>query len=388
MKGALKIWIFWFSFQLLASFFLFNYSPIDFRLGFTFVEVGMSGSLPGWIASRANFDGFHYVKIATENYGEYQQTFFPLLPILIRILSFISIDNLTTLGLIMNASLSLATVVIWYNILERTFSGSLAKKSIITMLAFPSAFFLFTLYTESLFIFLLGIYTYSVINQKKPLAIISGILLGLTRLVGIFAIAIPFSYFAFSYFRDKKRVWGYITSALGPILGLILYISYLFVRYKSPLLFITAQKGFGNERATEHIVIIPQVIWRYIKIIFSAGFDFGYFVAIVELIMFLFVGYFLMRKSLALWRSISSDLIKKEYSPLEVGLLIFSVANLILPTLTGTLSSVPRYALPGISLYITMAQILPKKILLALLMALLMLQIILLAFFQKGYFVS
>ncbi len=36
--------------------------------------------------TRANFDGFHYLKIARDSYGYLQEAFFPLYPLLIKLL--------------------------------------------------------------------------------------------------------------------------------------------------------------------------------------------------------------------------------------------------------------------------------------------------------------
>ena len=72
----------------------------------------------------------------------------------------------------------------------------------------------------------------------------------------------------------------------------------------------------------------------------------------------------------------------------RLGLNLFSFANIILPTLTGTLSSVPRYALMSLSVFIFLGEI--KKTRIKILMGALffILHVVLLSFFIQGYFVG
>ena len=73
----------------------------------------------------------------------------------------------------------------------------------------------------------------------------------------------------------------------------------------------------------------------------------------------------------------------------EVGLLLFSLANILFPTLSGTLSSIPRYGLVGVALFIWASSAIKKPSLrFAYLLLCALTQILLFVLYTHGYFVS
>ena len=54
---------------------------------FPYKEIALEYNLPRILTALANFDGAHYLLIAEQGYYQYQQAFFPLYPLLIRLLS-------------------------------------------------------------------------------------------------------------------------------------------------------------------------------------------------------------------------------------------------------------------------------------------------------------
>jgi len=67
---------------------------------------------------------------------------------------------------------------------------------------------------------------------------------------------------------------------------------------------------------------------------------------------------------------------------------LFSFANLLLPTLTGTFSSIPRYSLFSISIFIYLGQLKNNYIKYLILIIFVILHILLLGYFTQGYFIS
>src|SRR3989338_5625766 len=154
----------------------------------------------------------------------------------------------------------------------------------------------------------------------------------------------------------------YLILILSPILGLGLYCFYLWKTTGDPLFFLTSQPIFGANRSS-HLILLPQVYWRYFKIFITAAHDSRYFVSLIEFLMFNFVFTILF---LDLFKNLRIKNWKLALSGVEglkirnydlLGLNLFSLANLILPTLTGTLSSIPRYALFSLSFFIFFGQI-------------------------------
>src|SRR5688572_13183072 len=56
-------------------------------LGFPHEDILKSYTLPSFLTSFGNFDGAHYISISDVGYQLYQQAFFPLYPMLIKLFS-------------------------------------------------------------------------------------------------------------------------------------------------------------------------------------------------------------------------------------------------------------------------------------------------------------
>ncbi|MGB9883259.1 MAG: hypothetical protein ACPLRN_01960, partial [Microgenomates group bacterium] len=68
---------------------------------FPYKETLNQYQLPFWLSKLANFDGVHYLLIAKNGYSQWEQAFFPLYPILIKIIN-IFINNYLLTGLLVS----------------------------------------------------------------------------------------------------------------------------------------------------------------------------------------------------------------------------------------------------------------------------------------------
>ncbi|MDP2632629.1 MAG: hypothetical protein Q8P25_02815, partial [Candidatus Curtissbacteria bacterium] len=133
----------------------------------------------------------------------------------------------------------------------------------------------------------------------------------------------------------------------------------------------TSQQIFGNERSTESIILLPQVLYRYVKILLSTtGLLFTSALLEVTATIFALILVISIRKK-----------IPKEW-------FVFSLFTIFIPTLTGTLSSMPRYIIVVFPIYIALATIKSNvvKIILAIIFTSLLL--ILTGMFAQGYWVA
>jgi len=72
-------------------------------------------NLPYPLWTFANFDGVHYIRIAQDGYEQkFTQAFFPMYPILIKLFSFIALDNLLVSSLILSNAAFLAGLILFY----------------------------------------------------------------------------------------------------------------------------------------------------------------------------------------------------------------------------------------------------------------------------------
>jgi len=326
----------------------------------------------------ANFDGEHYLSIAQNGYGQGEQAFFPAYPFFIRILAKPFGGSLVSLGwvglLIANISFFLALYG-FYKLIRLDYKERIAKLTIILLLLFPTSFYFASVYTESLFLALV-IWSFYFARKKKWWAAI--ILAGIsssTRFVGI----LLFPILALEMWSGRKKRFSlkyYLPLVLAP-LGLLAYTYFLKVDTGDPLAFIHTLSGFGEQRSVTPIPL-PQVFYRYIfKILPNVNYSF-FPVAFTSVLEFLLGLGFLVLSVIAFFR-------------LRLSYALFLAGGYLIPTLTGSFSSLPRYVLVLFPTFILSALWLSKKprwLQSGLLLTLLILLGIATALFVRGFWVA
>lgn len=354
---------------------------------FPYKEVLVDYGLPSFISSFANFDGVQYLTLVREGYNTYTQAYFPLYFLLVRTVSFLfptpsfpRPHNDLVAALLISNVLFLGALFVYKKYLSLYFSKNRSSVmwALILLLSFPTSFFFGAVYTESLFFIL---FISSLYFLKRKNYVVAGLLAATSsaaRLMGVF-LFIPFIFHFLEVKQLKNKVARFLL-VLSPFIGLSIYCIYLWASVGDPFFFFNAQPAFGANRSTS-FVLLPQVYYRYFKIFLSAALNFQYLISVIEFLMFSVVLGVLI---FDLVRIIHSRKMQFE----RMGLLLFSLINLLLPTLTGTFSSIPRYALFSISFFLILAQIknIPLKTLIVILFT--ALHIVLLAFFIQGYFVG
>lgn len=344
---------------------------------------------PPMLYPLAGFDGAHYILIAKSGYGQFQQAFFPLYPLLINALSKIFSFNVLLSGIIISWG-ALIIGLIFFEKVSKIIIGDNYKSiwAILFILSFPSSFFYVAVYPESLFLFLSCACLYFMFKKNYLAASVFAVLTSLTKIQGILLI-IPFilsvlelnSFSIASILSQIKANYKKLIFALSPLYGLLIYSFYLSKNYGDPLAFYHAQEAFGAERTSQGIILLPQVLFRYGKILTTASVNFQYWIAFLELSIFSIVLAVLVYD---LFKIIKNR--TKNFNYLSINL--YSIAVLILPTLTGTLSSIPRYALVSYGFFFALSKIKNLWIKLSIVFLFSILHAALFVYFLKGYFVS
>ncbi len=417
------MFLMWRGFDFLIIF--FSQKIIPYLGFFPYRDQLLNFDLPSWIYALANFDGLHYLSIARNGYAQYEQAFFPLYPTLIKFLSPFFSGNQLLAGLVISNVSFLIGLWVFYKYLKglinqtptTNFNKSPQISTIFLLLAFPTSFFFGAVYTEGLFFLLFVSVLYFLKRKNYLFVVVFAFLASLTRLVGVFLIIpIIFHWLELSFpppigvesrlRRESKYSWipsfegmtpKLILTLLAPILGLFIYCLYLWQTTGDPFFFVTSQPIFGANRSS-NLILLPQVYWRYFKIFITAAHDPRFYVSIVEFLIFNFVFIVLVldlyqillsfprkRESRFLWIPVFTGM-TSQWNRLSLNL--FSFSNLILPTLTGTFSSIPRYSLFSLSFYIYIAQIKNVFIKYIISIIFLILHILLLGYFTQGYFIS
>ncbi len=345
---------------------------------FPYVEERLIATkLPSFIWSWGNFDSVHYLPIAQNYYSDYfTQTFFPFYPILIRLAAKLFFENNYFLSGIFISNISFCfALILFYKLMKLEKMEKYFLWSMIFLFTYTTSFYFGALYSESLFLVLSLSSFYAARRGNWLLAGIAGFFASLTRLFGLFIFP-ALIYEIFVQFRqsakDSSKLYNAAYLMLIP-LGLVAYMVYLQVEFKDALLFWHAQPAFGAERVTNSIVLTPQVIYRYIKILFSvSAVTIPFWIALLELMSFL----------------ISAAILFTGRKTIRTSYSIYAWLILIVPGLTGTFSSLPRYTSIIFPLFMILAQIKNKPLKVLLAIFFLVIQSLCILLFTRGYWVS
>lgn len=303
--------------------------------------------LPPWIWGFGNFDGVHYLRIAQNGYdAQFTQAFFPLYPLLIRFFNILpknlSLDtkifvdpSYFFVAMVLSGAFFLLALIFFYKLTRIDFNRKISLRSLLLLLSFPTAFYFGSIYTESLFLFLVVGAFYFTRKGNFLLAGIFSALSSATRIIGLLLLpALLIEIFLKIKNKEMKIESREFTKAVIGVLlapfGILLYMLYLNLNFENPFYFLTSQPLFGAERTAGSLVFLPQVIYRYFKIFITVPAASQLFLnAFLEFLFtigaIICVLYFIRK--------------------IRISYLLFTLGCLLLPTLTGTLSSMPRYAL-------------------------------------------
>lgn len=345
---------------------------------FSYADTMAIYGMPDFIRKLTNFDGIMYVRIATNGYSLTEQAYFPLYPLLIRFVNLL-IQNPILSGLLISLSASILGIFILQKYLPHVTNARNVKWVIFALLCYPTSYYFGVMYTEGLFFFLLVSTLLSIVTGRKTLATLLGFFLALTRVQGIF-ILIPIILMMIAAMRQKRSWYSIAAIATGPILGLTTYMGYLWKTLGDPLYFIHAQEAFGAHRSS-HLIFLPQVIYRYFKIFLTADLNFQYYVAILEFVFFAFAFILLIYDLYLICK-------RNKLNYDRLGLNLFSFANILVPSMTGTLTAMPRYTLMSLSVFLVVAELKSRSLKYVILSFFVILHIILFALFIQGYYVT
>jgi hypothetical protein len=201
-----------------------SFLPTDNRVADVFPYQGVTANQTPLLAIWQRFDTNWYLKIAQSGYSENDGStaFFPLYPLLVSYFGFFLGDNLLAALLVSNAAL-LGALVLFYKLAAGYFEVGVVQRSLFYLVLFPTSFFFFAAYTESLFL-LLALASLLGAQRKRWLwAVLFGGLAALARLQGVLMF-IPLFYMW--WHQTGKRHWVYaMILALIPLstLAFLLY---------------------------------------------------------------------------------------------------------------------------------------------------------------------
>lgn len=210
-------------------------------------------NINAFLNSWNHLDVSHYLTIAQFGYTKsiYDFAFFPLFPLLIHYPAYL-LGNRSYLliGSLISNLAFFGVLCISYLIAVEITEERVARRTLLYISIFPTAFFFFAAYNESLYLlFTLGAFL-ALRQQRWWLAGLLGMLSVLTRSLGILLV-IPFAY---ELWQRRETIFSSMLKAVTAIvpiilvpLGLVLYALYCWHKTGNPLMFETAQADWSRQ---------------------------------------------------------------------------------------------------------------------------------------------
>jgi hypothetical protein len=234
-----------------------------------FPDAGDEG-LPQWPAPRPggwstavtaweNADALRYLKIASQGYADDDGSgaFFPLYPLLVRLVGVLTGGH-WLLGAYVVSNVALVVgLVLLYRLTALEMSETAARRAVLYLCVFPTGFFLFAPYSESLFLALSVGTLYAARRVQWGAAALLGLLAALCRSPGVL-LALPLAVEALLQARQLagsrpavlRRLAAGAGACVATGLGLLLYLGFWQARAGDWLLPIELQKtGWGKQDA-------------------------------------------------------------------------------------------------------------------------------------------
>ncbi len=274
-------------------------------------------------------------------------------------------------GLILSYIFFISSFIYLIKLFSLDFTKKQTYNALLFLLVFPTSFFFWTVYSESLFLLLTVSAIYFARNKNWKLAAFCGFLASLTRIVG-FLIIIPLLFEYYSHYKKKLIADVYYLFCIP--LGTALYAAYNYFRWGNPLLFIQAHSQLSNGRSATALVFFPQTLWRYFKILSTVSISlWEWKIALLEVVSFLFA----CAAIYLLWKM-----------KVRVSYLVYAITTLFVPASSGTFTGLPRYIIVIFPFFLLFAHLKNKVLIFGLLFCSLILQFLLYVYFSLGYYVA
>jgi Gpi18-like mannosyltransferase len=342
-KPWIKVFLFFIFWETLLTI-IMNFGITDFHI--------VQASGPFLLRGRLQYDAGNYMRIAQFGYGKYGSAlpvFFPLLPLLTKIIHLVTRLNFQYSALLINLVSTYFSFLYLYLIGLKFFNmNSKAVKTLLLFAFFPTAYFLFAYYSESLFCALLFGSFYYALNKKWLVSSLFLAFLTATRLVGIVAVvAVLIEYLADKEFQVRNIKPDILYFFLAPI-GMAAYMIYLFHTYHDALYFQTAYRygvGWAYQRFSPNIVgtifnEVKQTIlsWHKNKVSLTQG-------------VFLTFGFWVFALIISL----------KSVKKVPISFVAFNLLCLLIFVLAGNFTGDDRYILPFLSIYLYLVSVLSRR---------------------------
>ena len=199
--------------------------------------------------------------------GQANWAFFPLYPMIIKLIHLLVPVNINILGSIISTLFFIGLLIMSYLYIIETRGNSKEGLFFTIIMTFGVYSFYFSvLYTESLYLFLLVTALYFLHKGNYLLVGIFGALLSATRNMGVMLVFAVAAQYLYDYFKNKKSIKSFFSDTIKNTnlilgtslipLGLFSYMAYLWKLIGDPMAFSKVQIAWGRKIANPITKII------------------------------------------------------------------------------------------------------------------------------------
>ena len=300
------------------------------------------------LAVWGRWDAEHYLDIATDGYSGTEMAFFPLYPMLIRAVGALTGNHLIA-GLLISNIASFFGLLFFYKLVEHQYDRAVAHRATFYISIFPTAVFFSAVYSESLF-FALTVASFYYIRERRWISAgVLGFCAALTRVEGVL-LAVPFliEWLATVFGSGRPPAAALRALAKYPIsgvlrpfmglalvpLGLIAYMTYLWVLRGDPLYFSHVQAHWGR-----HLALPWESVVHSVKLMAQGHAEQTIANSALEVA---FTALMLGVLIAGFWR------LRPSYS-------VYMALSILVPMSTSSLMSMPRFALVLFPMFVMFA---------------------------------
>jgi len=191
------------------------------------------------LRSYQTWDAQLYLEVAQYWYRPDHQSivFYPLFPLLIKLVTPLAFGNAFVAGMLVSAVASVTAMIVLFALVEKLHSREIAWRTVLILLAFPTAFYFHLIYSEGLFLLIVCVGFLAVVKRQRALAVAAHLLMPLTRLQGMMVggAHIMSAVFTRKQWRDS------LLAAAAAFSGFGIYLLFMWVTTGSPFAAFTLQ---------------------------------------------------------------------------------------------------------------------------------------------------
>lgn len=209
---------------------------------------GMWSALPEYpiLEPWMRWDSIWYAEIALEGYrflpdGPSNIAFFPVYPFAVRALAALT-GSVWVSGLLISNLAFLGALILLYRLAQLKYDSGVAGRTVLYVASFPTAFFFYAMYTESVYLLAVVATFYFLEKNRGWSAGVAGGLAALTRPMGILMFVAGAAHHAARRALERPWLWRDSLPLLLIPLAMGGFLAYSFLAFGEPLAFLKSRE--------------------------------------------------------------------------------------------------------------------------------------------------